>query len=129
MPCFLVLVIGLEPIRPCEPRDFKSLASAYSATPAYLVVYLWCYKNFGGTTQNRTGDKSFADFCLTAWRWCHKYKSRQVLLPASLVERETRFELATFALARQRSTTEPFPHPKRRYMVETIGLEPMTLCL
>ena len=26
------------------------------------------------------------------------------------VERETRFELATFALARQRSTTEPFPH-------------------
>ncbi len=27
------------------------------------------------------------------------------------MERETRFELATFALARQRSTTEPFPHP------------------
>ena len=27
-----------------------------------------------------------------------------------LVERETRFELATFALARQRSTTEPLPH-------------------
>ena len=26
-----------------------------------------------------------------------------------VVERETRFELATFALARQRSTTEPFP--------------------
>ena len=26
------------------------------------------------------------------------------------LERETRFELATFALARQRSTTEPFPH-------------------
>ena len=26
------------------------------------------------------------------------------------MERETRFELATFALARQRSTTEPFPH-------------------
>ena len=25
------------------------------------------------------------------------------------MERETRFELATFALARQRSTTEPFP--------------------
>ena len=26
------------------------------------------------------------------------------------MERETRFELATFALARRRSTTEPFPH-------------------
>ena len=41
------------------------------------------------------------------------------------LERETRFELATFALARQRSTTEPLPHN----LVETIGLEPMTLCL
>ena len=28
------------------------------------------------------------------------------------MERETRFELATFALARRRSTTEPFPHHK-----------------
>ena len=28
------------------------------------------------------------------------------------MERETRFELATFALARQRSTTEPFPQKK-----------------
>ena len=28
------------------------------------------------------------------------------------MERETRFELATFALARQRSTTEPFPRKK-----------------
>ena len=26
------------------------------------------------------------------------------------LERKTRFELATFALARQRSTTEPLPH-------------------
>ena len=41
------------------------------------------------------------------------------------LERETRFELATFALARQRSTTEPFPH----HLVGTIGLEPMTPCL
>ena len=28
------------------------------------------------------------------------------------LERKTRFELATFALARQRSTTEPLPHIK-----------------
>ena len=31
---FLVLVIGLEPIRIISPRDFKSLVSAYSTTPA-----------------------------------------------------------------------------------------------
>ena len=30
----LVLVIGLEPIRIISPRDFKSLVSAYSTTPA-----------------------------------------------------------------------------------------------
>ena len=42
------------------------------------------------------------------------------------LERETRFELATFALARQRSTTEPLSHI---LLVETIGLEPMTPCL
>ena len=31
---FLVPVIGVEPIRDYLPRDFKSRASAYSATPA-----------------------------------------------------------------------------------------------
>lgn len=31
-------------------------------------------------------------------------------MTAFVLERETRFELATFALARRRSTTEPFPH-------------------
>ena len=39
------------------PRDFKSLASTYSATSAY-----------GGTSQTRTGDKGFADPGLTTWR-------------------------------------------------------------
>ena len=24
---------------------------------------------FGGATRNRTGDKGFADLCLTAWLW------------------------------------------------------------
>ena len=56
------------------------------------------------------------------------------------MERKTRFELATFALARQRSTTEPLPHLtvftalymkflNKSLMVEAIGLEPMTPCL
>ena len=35
-----------------------------------------------------------------------KSRSRKIII----LERETRFELATFALARQRSTTEPLPH-------------------
>ena len=30
----MVLVTGLEPVRSFGPRDFKSLASAYFATPA-----------------------------------------------------------------------------------------------
>ena len=46
------------------------------------------------------GNKGFADLGLTTWRWHHLKK----------MERKTRFELATFALARQRSTTEPLPH-------------------
>ena len=37
-------------------------------------------------------------------------KDDRLLPVVFLLERETRFELATFALARQRSTTEPFPH-------------------
>ena len=36
---FLVPEIGLEPIRFVQPRDFKSLASAYSAIRAYLFVF------------------------------------------------------------------------------------------
>ena len=30
----LVPVTGLEPVRSISPRDFKSLVSAYSTTPA-----------------------------------------------------------------------------------------------
>lgn len=26
---------------------------------------------YGGTSQNRTEDESFADFCLTTWLRCH----------------------------------------------------------
>ena len=38
------------------PRDFKSLASAYSAISAS-----------GGASRIRTGDQGFADHCLTTW--------------------------------------------------------------
>ena len=45
-------------------------------------------------------------------------RAAQALLEFVL-ERKTRFELATFALARRRSTTEPLPH-----VVRAKGLEP-----
>ena len=38
------------------------------------VQPIYSFKKDGGTNQNRTGDESFADSCLTAWRWCHTYK-------------------------------------------------------
>ena len=47
------------------------------------------------------GNRGFAGPCLTAWLW-RQYTMKQM-------ERETRFELATPALARQCSTTELFP--------------------
>ena len=37
----------------------------FSKTKAPL---LGCFC-FGGATRNRTGDKGFADLCLTAWLW------------------------------------------------------------
>ncbi len=54
----------------------------------------------GGGTQIRTGDKGFADLCLTTWLCRLIYK----------MERKTGFEPATLALARRCSTPEPLPH-------------------
>ncbi len=72
---------GLEPARTKSPRDFKSLVSTNSTTPAR--------NKFGGDTRIRTGDKDFADPCLTTWL-CRQKK----------MERETGFEPATSTLAR-----------------------------
>lgn len=47
---------------PVKERDFESRASANSATPA-------C----GGGNRIWTGDKGFADLCLTTWLCRHKY--------------------------------------------------------
>ena len=41
------------------------------------------------------GNEGFADPCLTTWLWRHKKTARK-----NFVERETRFEPATFTLAR-----------------------------
>ncbi len=82
--------------------DFKSPASANSATPAwkYIEENADCFnRRFlrpGGGTRNRTGDKGFADLCLTAWL-CRQ------------MERKTGLEPATPTLARLCSTTELLP--------------------
>ena len=55
---------GLEPVQEVIPRDFKSLASTNSATPAEKV------DENGGTFRIRTGDGDFADLCLTSWLRC-----------------------------------------------------------
>ncbi len=55
-------------------------------------------KLFGGGNRIRTGDKGFADLCLTTWL-CRHIK----------MERKTGFEPATPTLARWCSTTELLP--------------------
>ena len=55
-----------NPYRVNTPADFKSAASANSAIPACFYPYRWM-KEFGGADRNRTGDKGFANLCLTTW--------------------------------------------------------------
>lgn len=33
--------------------------------------------HFGGATQNRTEDMSFADSCLTTWPWRHEFRAKK----------------------------------------------------
>ena len=51
-------------------------------------------------------------------------KEKADSVESALLERKTRFELATLALARRCSTTEPLPH-----MVEISRIELLTPCL
>ena len=60
---------GLEPVRSFGTKDFKSFASAYSATSAKVLNIGVLSTVSGGANQNRTGDGDFADLCLTAWLW------------------------------------------------------------
>ena len=85
-----------------DSRDFKSLASASSATPAGSWNF---HLKYGGGIRNRTGDKGFADLCLTAWLCRH-------------MERKTGLEPATTTLARLCSTTELLPHLATRIRFE-----------
>ena len=63
---------------------------------------------FGGATRIRTGDKGFADPCLTTWPWRHillvTNADANDIRTRIVLERITGLEPATFALARRRST-------------------------
>ena len=65
------------------------------------------YRDFGGFKRNHLW-LTVDDNILTQKKSDKIGLFLRLKLP--FMERETRFELATFALARQRSTTEPFPH-------------------
>ncbi len=45
------------------------------------------------------GNKGVADLCLTTWLW-HRENTKDALSRLLYMERKTRFELATFTLAR-----------------------------
>ena len=88
------------------PQDFKSCASAYSATSAYKLE---------APSRFELEHKGFADLGLTAWLRCHysfNLNEPKSAFPfvKNKMERRTGFEPATFALARRRSTAEPPPH-------------------
>ena len=84
---------GLEPVQEVIPRDFKSLASTNSATPAEKI------EENGGTFRIRTGDGDFADLCLTSWLRCRP-KRISIEKGHKKMERETGFGPATSTLAR-----------------------------
>ena len=68
-----------------------------------FTVFSYC--KYGGATRNRTGDKGFADPCLTAWPWRLSCKCGCDVIRTRIdLERITGLEPATFALARRRST-------------------------
>ena len=64
--------VGIEPTRLIQPRDFKSRASASSATRAFSakIPENGRVRNEGGMEAApgfEPGDKGFAVLCLTAW--------------------------------------------------------------
>ena len=91
-----------------QDSNLRMHESKSCALPTWLIPNI----KFGERTGIRTPDTRLR---------------RALLYPAELcthaiLERETRFELATSTLARLRSTTELFPHLK--IMVRMKGVEP-----
>ena len=59
------------------PRDFKSLASAYSATVAFVKKPAYACRLLEAPPRFELGRKGFADLCLTAWLWCRIWSGRR----------------------------------------------------
>ena len=105
----LVPLAGLEPARSCLRGILSPLCLPFHHS--------------GVSVRNKDAGRSIlASFAartgLSYWRHHPESDRGMKALQASalplgygaVLERKTRFELATFALARQRSTTEPLPH-------------------
>ena len=97
------------------PRDFKSLASTYSATQALFVFSLNIKWRLFSDHCGEWSDRDSRQIMEAAPGFEPGIKALQAsALPlghaaGDFLERETRFELATLALARRCSTTELFP--------------------
>ncbi len=83
-----------------HPGGFEPPAHGLEVRCSILLSYecIWCL--YGAGEGNRTLATS-----LEGWGSTTELHPRNVML-----ERKTRFELATLALARRCSTTEPLPH-------------------
>ena len=84
---FLELMTRLELVTSSLPR----MCATTCATSA--SCFAWG-RNFGGATQNRTGDKGVADLCLTAWLWRRILKDAKSGF-ASFVENGAEDEIRT----------------------------------
>ena len=70
----------------------------------FRTIFLSRELLFGGATQIRTGDQSFADSCLTTWLW------HQVLQPQDFYGAGNGNRTRTLALARLYSTVKLYLH-------------------
>ncbi len=101
---------GIEPARYIIPRDFKSLASTYSAIRAYFREPLLGRENLEAPPGFEPGMEVLQTSALPLGDGAKK--NQQVMLIYIVekeMERETGFEPATSTLARLHSTTELFP--------------------
>ena len=102
---FLVLMIGLEPIRYCyrgilSPLRLPIPPHQHMEVPPRFELGIRVLQTRALPLGEGTIWQTFK-FAFPSVVFVLTYKTK--------MERKTRFELATFALARQRSTTEPLP--------------------
>ena len=108
---------GLEPVRCKPPRDFKSRASADSATSAKKIYGLSLFKEspifWRRHPDLNRGMRILQTLALPLGYGAAvilRYLCTHIVLRSALMERKTGFEPATSTLARSHSTTESLPH-------------------